>query len=428
MEMNGRKKLFNKILNDDNKMLVVIDINDNEDEQAIFDTINTAGVRLTSADSIKNNIFQRGFELFGINAEKVKELYDNYWDKSFLLDKETIEFWSTEKTTGRFTRSNLEIFLQAYAVIKEIYNPTTDTLSDLTSRYKTYFQNKVNDENFENILKEMSSYAKIYKDKIINCDPNDEYSCADTTRRLFHVLQVTETTSLHAYILYLLYEYKDKNDLLMQKLNELEQYVVYNTIANISERKKNYNKLCLDFIKGEKNPKEELGDVSEGDFVSGLKKLSNKDATLWLFYIELYRRKTEDKFDKETLNYVYTLEHIMPQKWEKHWNIVDIVDENGNVITDDERAKNARKSAIYSIGNMTLLKSKLNTSIRNYTLDRKIEGEGNKKGIKEYVELTITKRDVIDEYKKNKEWNEKTIYDRTVRLAKELMKCWGFIK
>ena len=76
---------------------------------------------------------------------------------------------------------------------------------------------------------------------------------------------------------------------------------------------------------------------------------------------------------------------------------------------------------------MTLLKSKLNTSIRNYTLDKKINGEGNKKGIKEYIELTITNRDIIEYYNKNKIWNEKTIFDRTAKLAQELMQCWGFV-
>lgn len=427
IDMNQRAKLFNKILNDDNKMLVVIDINDNEDEQSIFDTINTAGVRLTCADSIKNNIFQRGFEIFGNNSPKVKAMYDEYWEKLFLLDNETIDFWSIEKTTGRFTRSNLEIFLQAYAVIKEIYNPTGDTLSDLTARYKSYFQENSNANNYEGILKEISKYAKLYKDKIINCDPNDEYSSSDTARRLFHVLQVNEITTLHAYILYLFYTFEKDEKQLHQKLNELEQYVVYNSIAKVSERIKNYNKLCVEFIKGDKNPKEELGKISESDFVYGLRNVSNKQATLWLFYIELFRRKTEGKFDKETLNYIYTLEHVMPQKWEEYWSVVPVVNEQGDVIEDIELAKASRRSAIYSLGNMTLLKSKLNTSIRNYTLDKKINGEGNKKGIKEYTELTITNRDVIENYDKSKIWNEKTIYDRTVQLAKELMKCWGFV-
>ena len=40
------------------KYLVVIELGENENEQAIFDTINTSGVRLTCSDTIKNNTTQ----------------------------------------------------------------------------------------------------------------------------------------------------------------------------------------------------------------------------------------------------------------------------------------------------------------------------------------------------------------------------------
>ena len=41
-----RKSLFNKMLDSENKMLVIIDLLSGDDEQTIFDTINSAGVRL----------------------------------------------------------------------------------------------------------------------------------------------------------------------------------------------------------------------------------------------------------------------------------------------------------------------------------------------------------------------------------------------
>ncbi len=424
MSLEDRKKLFNRILNEDNKMLVVIDINGNEDEQTIFDTINTAGVKLTCADSIKNNIFQKGFELFGNNSPKVAELYDENWDKVFLLDEDTVNFWSELKTTGRFTRTNIEIFLQAYAVIKGIYDPTSDTLSSLTANYKEYFKD-ISKENYERELKEIKEYAKLYKNKIINCDKNDEYSCKDTVRRLFHILQVNEITTFHAYILYLFYKYDKDENTLIQKLLDLEKYVVYNSLTQATEKIKNYNKICVEFIKGDKDPKSDMDDISNQKIINGLQNISNKQATLWLFYIELYRRMCEGKHDRESLNYIFTLEHIMPQKWEEHWGNVQIVDESGKPIEDKIEAKNKRDSIIKSIGNMTLLRSKLNSSISNNSLDIKINGDGRKKGIKEYTELTITTRDVIDKYNSGTIWNEKTIYDRTVELANEIRDCWN---
>jgi hypothetical protein len=418
-------KLFNKLVSVNNKMLVVIDIREDEDEQAIFDTINTAGVKLTTADSIKNNVFQRGFEIFGINNKKVEDLYEENWQKIFLEDEETIKFWSQERTTGRMKRANLEIFLQSYAIIKGIYEPTGNTLANLTNEYKRHFNNNIDESNYEATLKEIAEYAKLYKTKIYNCDLGSEYSHADTIKRLFLVLDVAEVTTFHAYILYLFHEIKDENNL-KQKLLEFEQYIVYNAITDKTEKKKNYNKLCVEFIKGTKTPKDDIGRVEREDILVGLSKVTNNMATLWLFCIELYRRSLEKGYDRDSLNYVYSLEHIMPQKWEQYWSDVDFVDENGNVLPNDELSKAKRKQKIYELGNMTLLKSKLNTAISNYTMDRKINGEGKKKGLKAYVDLTITQKDIIEAYNNGINWNEQAIGKRTNLLTDELMSCFKF--
>jgi hypothetical protein len=74
---------------------------------------------------------------------------------------------------------------------------------------------------------------------------------------------------------------------------------------------------------------------------------------------------------------------------------------------------------------MTLLNSSLNTSLRNYIFERKIEGEGRKKGIQLYADLSITKIDILSNYDKgDKVWDEKKINDRTNSLAKEVLAIW----
>lgn len=176
--------------------------------------------------------------------------------------------------------------------------------------------------------------------------------------------------------------------------------------------------------KGTKTPKNELGHIKKAEIFNGLYGLSNKYATLWLFCVELYRRSLDRKYDIAALNYTYSLEHIMPQKWEEYWNSVEFVDDKGAKITDIERGKINRISKIYSLGNMTLIRSRLNSSIRNYPLKRKIEGEGRKRGLSSYAELTITKHDIIDKYSQGAIWNEKTIFDRTNTLVDEIMKCY----
>lgn len=427
MTMEGIKMLWNKMLDEENKMLVVIDIKDDEDEQAIFDTINTAGVKLTSADSIKNNIFQRGYEIFGNGNVKIEEFYDKYWDMIFSADEEKAAFWSAQRATGRLMRENIEIFLQSYAIIKGIYDPAQNKLTDLTVLYKKYFSDNTNLDNYESTIKELSEYAKLYRDKIILCDNTMEYSNSDTEKRLFHLLQVFGITTFHAYILKLYHDYANDNAQLLEKLKHLEQYIVYNALVGSNEKKKNYNKICIDFIRETKQPETELNIISREQIIKGVSDIDNKYAIIWLFYVELYRRQQNSAFDRDTLNYVYELEHIMPQKWKEYWSNVPVVDEDGEVISDELRAEQLRYGAIYSIGNMTLLRGGLNKSVRNYLLVDKIQGEANnkrRKGMKEYADLDISKRDIIDKYQDGTTWNELTIKARTESLVDEIMACW----
>jgi hypothetical protein len=145
-----------------------------------------------------------------------------------------------------------------------------------------------------------------------------------------------------------------------------------------------------------------------------------------LFWIELRRREIDTKQSVKELKYNYSLEHIMPQKWEEHWKAVPVVDLNGQTLMHPDESKNERNLRIYSLGNMTLLNSSLNTSVRNYTIDRKIEGEGRKKGIRAYADLWITKEDILGPYDSgDKTWNEKKIYDRTRALGKEILRIWN---
>jgi uncharacterized protein with ParB-like and HNH nuclease domain len=75
-------------------LFVGIDIDENEDEQQIFDTINSLGIKLTTAELLKNYFF---------NKDNIS-MYESYWKNIFEPDDETKEYWDTEITTGRIKR------------------------------------------------------------------------------------------------------------------------------------------------------------------------------------------------------------------------------------------------------------------------------------------------------------------------------------
>lgn len=421
IDENSRLELFNRLLDQENKILVIIDLSEKEDEQAIFDTINSAGVRLSSADIIKNALFQKALDLLD-NAEEVETLYKEKWENVFSIDEDAINFWDTPRATGRLMRDNIEILLHSISVIKGFFDPDKNTLSDLSNLYKTYIS-KISKDDLKKFIDEISKYATLFREKILVFNGSTLFNYQDDYVRIFHILSVCEISTFHPYILSLFFRYDSNETKLIEELHKLETLVIRRMITK--SETKSYNKMCKEFIKDNSAIDAKLAEQTNNEVKNGLTSIVNKNATLLLFWVELYRRANDNKQSVKELKYNYSLEHLMPQKWEEYWNNVLIVDVNGNAITDKEVAKRERYSKIYQIGNMTLLNSSLNTSLRNYEFDRKIKGEGRKKGIKDYADLGITKFDILTPYESGDNiWNEKKIIDRTESLATDIIKIW----
>ena len=116
----------------------------------------------------------------------------------------------------------------------------------------------------------------------------------------------------------------------------------------------------------------------------------------------------------------------MPQKWEQNWKTVPYVDDNGTALPDNDDSKRRRYQKVYSLGNMTLLNGRLNASISNNNFQKKMEGEGKKKGVIKYSSLSVTKDDLVENiYNKKKQWNEQVIHDRENYLGNEVIELWG---
>ncbi|HOJ49496.1 MAG TPA: DUF262 domain-containing HNH endonuclease family protein [Spirochaetota bacterium] len=422
MEKNRKKELLNRILDNENKMLVIIDLDENDDEQSIFDTLNTAGIRLTAAEIIKNVLYKKYIELS--NKEKAIDYYNRTWADTFLKNEETVKYWETERQTGRLKRDNIEILLHSFGVIKGFYDPDKHTLTDLSKLYKEEVR-KINDINdLESFINEIIEYAKIYREKILTFSSDVSFSFEDSTTRLLHILEVLEISTFHPFILYMFKKYQQDENQLQQVFHNLEKYMIRNMLSKNTEIK-NYNKLCKQFIDDERNLERILQDNKfEGNVERGLEKISNKEASLLLFWVELYRRY-KGNYDLKELKYDYSLEHIMPQKWEEFWSLVEVPHPKKVQLSEEEQKKD-RNDKVYWIGNMTLLRSKLNSSLRNYDFERKMNGEKRKKGIKDYADLSITKDDIVTPYNNgDRTWNEEKIEQRTENLKREIKEIWG---
>ena len=425
-----RINLWDNLFDKNNKILVVIDLDDNDQEQKIFDTINSSGVRLTSTDIIKNALYQKLIELTK-DSDKIAEYYKRTWAETFEKDDSVVAYWNKEKSMGRLWRQNSELLLQTVAIIKGIFDvDKKHTIQQLADLYKTEIEDYTEQQLYD-FIEEITKYANIYKEHIpdFNGKENFEYNNTEieaVEQRVLHILDKNDISTFNPYIIYIFNTYEGQDKVIIEKLREIEKYVM--TYLITKKPTKNFNKDCTTFIndKTGNEIKNRLKDFTNAELKAGIvSKVSNKLGAEILFWIEL-KRRLAPKYDTKSLQFNYQLEHIMPQKWETNWSNVDYVDEQGNILQKNDDNKSRRYEKVYSLGNMTLLNGRLNASISNNNFQKKMEGDGKKKGVIKYSSLSVTKDDLVESiYNKGKQWNEQVIHERENYLGNEVVELWG---
>lgn len=404
-----------------NIVFVGIDLQYDEDEQQIFDTINSLGVRLTTAELLKNYLFNRDFEAF-----------KSHWQSVFESDQESRDYWDIEITSGRVKRNNIDLFLQAYLFIK-IQDPYLEVSADDKERfykidstfnsYKEFITNYSLDKNF--VVEELKEYAGVYR-RII--DPRSTQRVIDrddSIGRLNVLIFGLETATIIPYLLYLSKIQRDQNEI-NKIVRYLESYIMRRIVCKSGT--KNYNQLFRSFIGNAVDTLDKMRAFIENkeDMINAMpsdedvlesfhtSQLTNKQAKGVLYMIESAVRSNMHATQLRDFD-DYSLEHVMPKKWRNHWN--------GEKLPDD--LANKRDKSLLTLGNLTLITSNLNSAIRDADWRTKKEGARNNPGLKEFAQGIET----FSGYLERAEWNEKTIDERAEQLSKyALTDVWNTSK
>jgi hypothetical protein len=407
---------FQNILS--NLMFVGIDLGADEDEQQIFDTINSLGVGLTTAELLKNFFFGRD-DL---------EAYENNWKTVFEADLETKEFWDKEITSGRMRRSNIDLFFYSFLQIR-IQDPSIKVSSDDKKSFNKVdglfesFKNFIKDYNIEKeeIIKEIKEYAELYKAHIDPGAIERELPNQYGLDRINVIIFGLENTTLIPYILYILKNVRD-NDVQTEIFGYLEAYIMRRMICRTTN--KNYNQLFADrLISNAILTKKQLSDYinnlsdksnylpSDSELKKGFhnSKLINKQSAGIIYFIEsVIRDRNNHSTSLLGLNR-YSLEHLMPKKWENHW---------GKLASEEDRIK--RNRTLLTLGNLAIITASLNSSIRDSGWGTKKKGKKGKKGLKQYsagIETLVNYLDLPI-------WDEATIEQRADYLYEHATSIW----
>lgn len=409
--LNPDKLDFAKILA--NILFVGIDLDKEEDEQQIFDTINSLGVKLTTAELLKNYFFGR----------EEQELYEKYWKNIFEVNEETKAYWDREITTGRIRRTFIDLFFWAYLQIK-IQEPSLKIKTEdkiefskvetLFESYKSLIKNYNLNKN--DILLEIRDYAKLFSDnfdyEVINKELIPNYGIERITTIIFGL----ETSTLIPYVLYVLKN--TQNDIIRQNelFEVLESYIMRRMVIHANT--KNYNQLFtdrliqneilskVDFINFFENQADQINffpndeRLKEG-FNNSI--LINKQSAGIIYFIESKLRSSKKDSTRLLGISKYSLEHLMPKKWENSWGKIE-----------DKEKRDFRNHKLLTLGNLAIITQSLNSSIRDSNWDIK------KKGLNEYSSGIKTLTHFLD----LEEWNEQEIQNRADFLYNEGLKIW----
>lgn len=409
---------------------VEINLDQNDDPQMIFETMNGRGASLTETDLIRNYIFMRADR----SEVDLDSVYERYWDE---FDDANADFkWHEKTSRGRYFETHLQFFVIDYLTLKMRSDIRYD---QVFYHYKTFIVNNDSFNTVEEELKELSRFSSIYKSIL---RPNLETAFGRLCSRLGDMGIST--------IFPLLLAIQGDDEILIQEkkliFSALDSYITRRFLCGYTT--KNYNKVFLDFIKQLDTCK------TAEEFIDYLKSKTG-DTNLWptdtllreqlkerplyreeksrtrsisniLLEIEKFRRgKKQEKI--EFVNEGLTIEHVLPQKWYEHWPLEGSLIHQEEfeiavhaVMTESEKDGFYHKivnrnNLLHSLGNLTLLTTSLNPSVRNSSF-----------GVKQR-ELAKQSTLFLNTYFIDfEDWDESTIEKRTELLIEDIIQIWKY--
>ena len=465
-------KIYNVLLkrdvdqnNNREACIIRIDLNANENEQKIFNTINAEGVKLTTVDIIKNNLFYKYRDLLkkeGKDENIAFSDYNLYWRVIF-EEKNVIKFWEREITT---------LFGYIGVIFKFFDRNRKEHKDDILHKIYDAYIDSINDsDELRRFIESILNFALIYKQLIKNNE--DKLNWTNKERLTGFILDNTGTNTLTPYLLETYKRYckwvniesidEDTQVEITDYKNLWNELEIISSVAlrfcisyNTGKKIKNFNKKISTVIGKDidglvstiiKDDKGNDADISDDNFKKGLtNNLDNKNGKLVLYLIELYKRSTDITSPSLEINDIdkYSLEHIIPQEYETYWGVlkhpVYIIDNEVEKKIDDEIiAKDIRNKKIYEIGNMLLLTGSQNSSQSNKYINYKVECKNDimsgkrKERWSSYEtcnDLSITHevvkmyRDNVGKRVPNELWDERDIEQRSKELTKLLIKLF----
>ncbi len=228
--------LRNKILSRVN--FVVIELKKEDDEQQIFDTINSLGVDLTTDELLKNYLYE----------EKDEQAYNTSWRLMF-DQADAKKFWGTDASSQKQAKSRgskvIDRFLHAFVRIKmwdfklnELQKKDFVKVENVYNACKSFVEDF--GMNKQKLANEILAYAELFKDNLGEEVLDKRIPDTPCIERISCMVNAAQWYVLTPYVLYILNKQSNLNE---RNLiwGYLENYIVRRVFANTNNN--NYSDL-----------------------------------------------------------------------------------------------------------------------------------------------------------------------------------------
>jgi hypothetical protein len=403
----------------DHLRLIVLDLDKNDEPQAIFETLNAHGTPLLPADLTKNWLLWEA----GKQQLDGAELYEANW-RQFDADH---EYWRKEIGTGHAARPRVDVFLQSWLTAATRESVAVKHLYDRFLGYATSRAHRQSAHRLDvtALMQELRRSADQYRQ--IDA-PQGGTPLSRAFRRLARLEFVVFRPVLMA-----LMDRGDDDLAMLISCRALESFLIRRMVCNLQTR--GYGTLALDLLAaiataptgasaapqlitalngapGSANEWPTDGKVAFEWSTRRFYKWFRRDRVLLVLQaIEEHYQERASKaepilhFDFSRL----TIEHVLPQQWQKTWPL------------PPEGDANRRDAALQGIGNLTLVSGKLNPSLSNAPWLADGHGKSKRQGLDAYSRLFLNRR-LLDAFPDR--WDEETIEARAKDLFQAARTIW----
>ena len=212
--------------------VVEIILEEGDDAQVIFETLNERGEPLLAADLVRNNIFHRA----DARREQADKLFERHW--KFFEDS----FWSVMEKQGRYKKARIEFFLSNFIAGKVAGEVT---LSKLFSEYKAFIKLQASKAQggyptVDAELQDLVAYGNLYRRLL-------ERNVGDPIGKFAKLLNPWDVTTVFPLVLRLWAADDLEEDQKKACLSILLTFIVRRAICGLTT--KNYNKFFLSVLR-----------------------------------------------------------------------------------------------------------------------------------------------------------------------------------